>query len=56
MWFLLLFFGTQFIVCSGGEKFHAYPLCVGEKVILILLEDSLGAVKFCCCGCRMAPH
>ena len=27
---------------------------VDEKVILILLEDTLGAVKFCCCGCRMA--
>ena len=27
---------------------------VEEKVILILLEDTWGAVKFCCCGCIMA--
>ena len=49
--------GAQFIVCSGCKRLHAETICVGvdEKVILILLEDTLGAVKFCCCGCRMVP-
>ena len=50
--------GAQFIVFSGcKERFHAETTCVGvdEKVILILLENTLGAVKFCCCGCRNAP-
>ena len=55
--FCFRFLGAQFIVCSGcGKKFHAETICVSieEKVILILLEDTLGGVKFFCCGCRMA--
>ena len=51
--------GAQLIVCSGcDKKFHAETICVSveEKVILILHEDTLGAVKFYCCGCRMAPR
>ena len=46
----------SFIRSSGcGEKFHPETLCMGieKKVILVLLDDKVGAVNFCCCECRM---